>query len=576
MPRSRRLEVRVLGAPRIVQGDRTAAGPRGRKSWAVLTRLALSSRPLARTELSALLFPDAEDPLGALRWALAEMRRALGREDLFRGDPLELPPDLAIDVRALGGATEEAVRVSEDAGELLAGWEFPGCPEFESWLTAERSRAAARVEAHLRAAAMRQLASGNTEAAVRLAGRAVAANPLDEALHELLVRSLARAGDRAAAEAQVLRAERLLADSLGTPPSPSLRAALEDGPPPRRSPVPASAATAGVLIESGKAAMAAGAYDAGIQSLRRAIVHSEGTQRVEALLRLGSALVHALRGRDEAGAVYLHEAAQRADEAGETAMAVTALRELAFVDIQAGRVATAEERIREAEQLAGDDDALRAGVWAMQGMFLADRANHAEASRAFRASIDAAERAGDRRQAAWSRALLGRSALLTGELAGAARLLAESIETCRQERWLAFLPFPMAMAAEVALARNERPEVAERLLQESFALGCELGDPCWEALGASGLARVALARGDPAAAWEHAFDGHQRCIRHPDRYVWIEGWVLLTLLEAAQASGRRAEAADARRALTELAMRTEQPDLLSRLESGAAGKRRQG
>ncbi|HZJ56103.1 MAG TPA: bacterial transcriptional activator domain-containing protein, partial [Myxococcaceae bacterium] len=434
------------------------------------------------------------------------------------------------------------------------------------------SMAAARVEAHLRAAAMEHLAAGETEAAVRVAGRAVALNPLDEALQELLIRSLARSGDRIAAEEQLRRCERLLAESLGTSPSPALRAAVDDGPQARRAPAPASAATVSVLIDSGKAAIDAGAFDAGIQTLRRAIGACEGRQRATALLRLGAALVHGLRGRDEEGAVHLHEAAQESRRAGDVAVAVAALRELAWVDVQAGRV-TAEGRLREAMQLAGTDDELRCGVLGVQGIFLSDRDRQPEAFEVLHASLEAAERVGDRRQALWSQALLGRSALLTGDLSRASDLFAESIEGCRRERWFAFLPFPLALGAEVALARGEPPERPARLLEEAFALGCELGDPCWEGLGGSGLARLALARGDRTGAWEHAADAHRRCVRHPDRYVWIEAWVLLGLIDVARRTGRKAEAEVARRTLGDLAVRTEQPYMLSRLASDVATAR---
>src|SRR5262249_53374973 len=354
-------------------------------------------------------------------------------------------------------------------------------------------------------------------------------------------------------------------ETLGTALSPAVRAALEDEPPTRRGPMPASPATASVLIESGKAAIDAGAFDAGIQTLRRAIALAEGRERATALLRLGSGLVHGLRGRDEEGAVHLHEAAQVSRRAGDLSVAVAALRELAFIDVQAGRVATVDPRLREAAQLAGDDDQLRCGVLGLEGMFWSDRHQQTEAFRALEASIAAAERAGDRRQAIWSRAVMGRSALLTGDLALASSLLAESVEGCRRERWLAFLPFPLAMQGEVALVQEEAPEEITRLFDESFALGCQLGDPCWEGLGESGLARMAMARGDAAAAWEQVADAHRRCLRHPDLYVWVEAWVLLAVIDIAHLAGRKLEGGAARAALTKLATRTEQPYMPSRL-----------
>ena len=198
LPMPPSLEIKLLGSPSIVLNGKATPGPRGRKSWAVIARISLGDRPLARGELVGLLFQDAVDPLGALRWSLSEARRCMHRDDLLCGDPLALhESDAMIDVHALAGTTADALRVAETAGELLAGWTFPACSEFEAWLEVERRRAQSRVEAHLRDAAMQHLAAGEASIAVRLAGQAVAANPLDEALQELLVRCLARHGDRA-------------------------------------------------------------------------------------------------------------------------------------------------------------------------------------------------------------------------------------------------------------------------------------------------------------------------------------------------------------------------------------------
>ncbi len=558
-------ELRLLGPPRLLLDGKEATGPRGRKSWAVLARLSLGDRPLTRGELVELLFADAADPLGALRWSLSETRRCLRRDGMLRGDPLGWrETDAQVDVHALAGATADALRVAETAGELLAGWVFPAAPEFEAWLAVERRRAQVRVEAHLRDGAMHALAAGETGIAVRLAGRAVEANPLDEALQELLVRSLARHGDRAGAEEQAARCERLLRETLGVQASRAIRAAVDDGP--LLSRMPASAAASAALLVSGQAAIDAGAIDAGIQTLRRAIeLSGNDCQRASGLLRLGMALVHGLRGRDEEGAVFLHEGAQVAQRAGDIAASVAALRELAFVDIQAGRAATTAARLRVASELAGADDGLRCGVLAMQGMHLSDRGEQQRSMELLEASIEAAERSGHRRQAAWSRALLGRSFLLVGELTRAAHLFDESIEACRRERWLAFLPFPLAMRAEAGIELGEASEALAALLQEAFALGCELGDPCWEGLGGCGLARLSARRGELELAWEQAVDAHQRCTRHPDRYVWVEAWILVLLVDLASRRGREAEGKTARATLSALLARTEQPHLETRL-----------
>lgn len=69
--------VRLLGAPRFDTGGAPTPPPRGRKSWGLLAYLLLTEHPPSRQRLAALLFPEADDPLGALRWSLADLRRSL-------------------------------------------------------------------------------------------------------------------------------------------------------------------------------------------------------------------------------------------------------------------------------------------------------------------------------------------------------------------------------------------------------------------------------------------------------------------------------------------------------------------
>ena len=66
--------IRLLGRPSIAHGGVPVRAPRGRKSWALLAYVLLAERPPARKRLAEMLFADAEDPLGALRWTLAELR----------------------------------------------------------------------------------------------------------------------------------------------------------------------------------------------------------------------------------------------------------------------------------------------------------------------------------------------------------------------------------------------------------------------------------------------------------------------------------------------------------------------
>jgi DNA-binding SARP family transcriptional activator len=100
------VRVRLLGRPRV-EGDGQPCGqPRGLKSWALLARIALTPRPTYRRELAAELFGDADDPLGALRWSPADLRRSLGLPGALRGDPVALTAnDVWLDVWALEDGT---------------------------------------------------------------------------------------------------------------------------------------------------------------------------------------------------------------------------------------------------------------------------------------------------------------------------------------------------------------------------------------------------------------------------------------------------------------------------------------
>jgi hypothetical protein len=91
------------------------AAPKGRKAWALLAYLALSDRLPTRQQLVDLLFPDADDPAGALRWNLSELRRLLGGPDTIGSGnvvQLRLPEGSLIEVQVLmAGTSLEAVEL---------------------------------------------------------------------------------------------------------------------------------------------------------------------------------------------------------------------------------------------------------------------------------------------------------------------------------------------------------------------------------------------------------------------------------------------------------------------------------
>lgn len=573
------LTVRLLGPPRIERDRTEVSSPRGRKAWALLAYVVLSRRPVPRSQLAELLFADADDPLGALRWTLAQLRRALGDPGLFAGDPVvhglrevaQLDIDL-VGVDAGPGVDRDPEQLLDLGTELLEGLAVAGCPAFESWLVVERHRLSAQIEARLRQAALALLAEGRAAAAIPFAARAVTHNRLEESNHELLVRCLAAAGDHDAALEQVALCENLLRDELGVQATPALRSAARRptaGADPAAVPVNRRAAAASQL-EAGRAAVAAGAVQAGLDCLHRAVSEAASCEDVvlhaRALTALGGALVHAVRGMDGEGSVVLHEALRVARAAGDETSAMTACRELGFVEVQAGRRGTAAAWLEAAWALASTDEA-QAAVLGVQGMDACDQGDYPTGMARLQRSVDLAQRCGDARQQAWSLSLLGRAHLLRGEHDAAVAAVTRSLQLVDEQRWLASQPWPRTLKAELDLLAGDAGDGAiEQDLEQAWSLSCQLGDPCWEGMAARGMSLIHLHRNESEAATRWFDEAWRRCSTVSDRYQWVTGYVLDVGVRVALARGDTAAATRLVDALASLAARCEMRELVVRAQ----------
>lgn len=560
------LAVRLLGMPTIERDGVLVSPPRGRKAWGLLAYLLLCERPPPRARLASLLFADADDPLGALRWSLAELRRVLDDPLVLRGDPpaFRLPGGAVVDVLALLTPKSGQAPVVGWEGELLEGMSFAGCPAFETWLSYQRRHVAGVCEALIGEAALQRLATGDASGASELAARLVSLDPLERRWQELLIRCLARSGDRVGAERQLAACAELFVRELGTPPGPELALAAREGDDP-----PAGAAgdrTAAIgQLEAGKAALDAGAVQPGIDCLRLACAEAaacgDAALRARSLAALGSALVHAVRGRDGEGAAALHQALALADQAGERASAALACRELGYIDVQAGRNASGGRWLARATELAKAHEE-RSAILGIRGMALSDRAHYPGALELLGRSVELADGCGNARQAAWSLSLIGRIHLLRGNLALAVTALDRSLEIVARERWTAFRPWPESLRAEVSV-RTGLPEPALDRVEAAFRLACRLGDPCWEATAARVIGLALAAEGEANSAREWLQQARSRATRVSDPYEWVHGHVLDTLASLALDSDDP-EAEEIVKALKELAGRTGMRELAVR------------
>lgn len=523
------LTIQLLGPPQIVV-DETPATVRGRKAWAVLALLVLRTQRVSRQRLAELLFADADDPLGALRWSLAQLRRALGPGATVGGDPvsLVLPAGSRVDVDAALAATPagQPVELLGVPGPLLEGLFFDGCPAFETWLAGERRRVAVAVHAVLREDALAALAGGRPQRALDVATQLVAEQPLDEAHQTLLVEALAATGDQRAARQQARRCTLLFEAELGGPPSPQVRAAAER----RRSPTaPLGRAAIVAQLDAGHAAIGAGAVEAGLDCLRRAAAaaaqHREPDLHLEALVALGGALIHTVRGHDEEAAAVLHEALAVGADLPPSVTLAHAHRKLATIDVMVGRRDRAEAWFAAADSLGFDDVDERASIAGWRAFNFTDMGRYADARVQYARSLELARSCGSRRQVSWSEAGLGRLHLLRGDLDSAAAAFDASLTLARVELWTAFVSYPETLCAEVH-RRQDRIDDALPLLEHAYALGRQIGDPCWSGVSARTIGMCLAAHGDHVEARRMLLEAEAHVVEVADTNRWIQAFVI--------------------------------------------------
>jgi DNA-binding SARP family transcriptional activator len=524
------LTIQFLGRPRISRRVGETYRFRSQKSWAVLAYLILSERPPTRGQLASLLFADADDPGRALRWSLAEIRRAIGPEGVVDGDPVTLsfPAQTIVDVETvMRGSWTEAVTLPGLGAELLEGLGIRGAAVFDTWLLGQQRHLAAASEAVLHEAALSSMSVGELERAVGYAIRAATMSPLDENHQALLIRLYRLLGDDESAVRQFQACQKLFNRELGVDPGPAIEAALRTTTP--DPPEPADDATIEAVLEAGSAAVAAGALDAGVSSLRRATAVADGagaiSLQVRARLALAEAYIHALGGLDQEGLAQLYEADRIARDHGLAEAVAYARAELGYVDFLRGRYDRAERWLNDAVRLASGDLPVLAKATTYLGCVASDRADYPSATALLTEAVELARTAGEYRREAFAWSMLGRISLLNGRLDQAAAYLETSITLAERDHWLSFLPWPQALAGEAQLLAGD-VSGASRVLRQAFARACQLGDPCWEGISARGLALVAEAQGETERAFEIATDARVRANRLADPYTWLDGYIL--------------------------------------------------
>lgn len=533
-------KIRLLGPPSVECDGRPADGPSGRKAWGLLAYLSLTGQPPSRSRVTELLFPDARDPMRALRWNLTELRHLLGGADPVGGDPVELRLDAGDDVdvhQVVSRSWPDPADLAGLGGELLEGLVFDGTPSFATWLDLERHHLRAATEALLAELAVNELTSGGYATAAELALRAVRLEELNANHHALLVASLVAMGDPGSAQSHVARCRELYQAKLGMPLPTQIEAALAAPAPTLAAVVPTEAVIRAAL-EAGQAAISAGAVAHGLACLREATAlasRASPSLRAEVLVELGSALVHSTGDRGVSSARCLQEAYRCAEAAGVPAVAAHAARELGFVQVQFGRRERASAWLDRADRFAtglGE----RSRILGIRGMNYSDAGCYDQALASCIESVRLAERSGHVRSHAWSLSMIGRVRLLQGDFGEANLLLSRAADLVARERWTTFSPWVEALRAEALIGQGCAGEASHRL-ERSYALARAIGDHRWISMNARALALVRAAGGDLAGALGWVEDS----LRREPWYLWARGYAL-------QAGVALAHAADDRRA----------------------------
>jgi EAL domain-containing protein (putative c-di-GMP-specific phosphodiesterase class I)/DNA-binding SARP family transcriptional activator len=228
-------------------GDAPGSSPPGRRAELVLAYLAAEHhRVVTQEELADALWPDALPGSwsSGLRGVVTEVRRYLDEAGLEQaelltvrgGYRLELPEDVVVDLdeareeltraRALldaGAGAEAAVHGARSAS--LA--HLPFLPNYDGdWVDGIRRELESIRGRALEVEARGHHAAGDLAAAASAAERLVRVEPFSEAGHQLRIRLLGEAGDRAGAIRAYEHCRTVLAEELGVAPSAETEAAL--------------------------------------------------------------------------------------------------------------------------------------------------------------------------------------------------------------------------------------------------------------------------------------------------------------------------------------------------------------
>lgn len=241
-PHATAAELACSGYPAVTLGGRPVA-LKLKRGLALLVYLSETGRPVARTRLAGLLWPDAPEDTGRgrLRRLCHEVNGVLGLE-LLAGDVdavwLAAAQPLHTDVQRVRRAAMQLMTAAGEpesrqslellcapgAAQILAGFDS-GSDRFDAWVAERRAELERLVARALSRSGEQLLASGQPALAAEAAAALLRLDPLADAGHALTLAAQGQLGDAAGVEAAYFACADLLRTELGIRPSPQIEAA---------------------------------------------------------------------------------------------------------------------------------------------------------------------------------------------------------------------------------------------------------------------------------------------------------------------------------------------------------------
>ena len=228
------LHLTLLGAPRA-ERDGAAVRFDTRKAMALLAVLAVSGRAWSREELAALLWPESDSARarGSLRRTLVSASAVgdalVAERSQVRVDASRTSCDV-LRFRELAAGIDRSSREAAVAlwtGDFLAGFSLRDSPEFEDWSDETRSTLRAELDTVLARLVAELSDVGDFATATRYAQQRLSLDRLHEPAHQLLMQTLASAGQRPGALQQYRQCVAVLDRELGVAPLPETTALYE-------------------------------------------------------------------------------------------------------------------------------------------------------------------------------------------------------------------------------------------------------------------------------------------------------------------------------------------------------------